>query len=70
MELVHIILTVCSLAAPERCEDRSISIEWSGTLTRCVMDAPPYIAEWIDAHPNLRAERWRCVFPEIEDKKV
>ena len=70
MDFVHIILTVCTLAMPESCEERKISIEWSGTLTRCVMDAPPYIAEWINMHSNLRAERWRCVYPENEDEKV
>ena len=70
MELVNIILTVCTLSMPEQCEERRISLEWSGTLTRCVMDAPPYIAQWADSHPNWRPERWRCVYPEIEDKKV
>ena len=70
MDLVQIILTVCTLAMPEQCEDRKITIEWSGTLTRCVMDAPPYIAEWIDVHANLRAERWRCVYHGNEDERV
>lgn len=70
MDIVHIILTVCTLSMPERCEERRLRLEWSGTLTRCVMDAEPYIAEWTDAHPNWRAERWRCVYPENEDEKV
>jgi hypothetical protein len=70
MDIVQIILTVCTLSMPEQCEERRISIEWEGTLTRCVMVAPPYIAQWTDAHPNWRAERWRCVYPENEDEKV
>jgi hypothetical protein len=55
---------------PDHCEERQISLEWAGPLTRCVMDAPPYIAEWIESHPNWTAQRWRCDYPENEDKKA
>ena len=70
MDIVHIILTVCALAGPAHCEDRRISIEWAGPLTHCAMSAPPFIAQWVDEHPNWRAERWRCVYPGSEDEKV
>lgn len=70
MDLVHIILTVCTLSMPEHCEDRRISLEWAGSLARCSMDAPPYIAEWIGDHPNWRAERWRCLNDAVEEKKA
>ena len=70
MDIIQVILTVCALSAPDHCEDRRISLEWSGSLSHCAMAAPPYIAQWIDEHPNWRAERWRCVYPESEDEKA
>ena len=35
---------------------------------QCMMQAPPYIAQWADEHPAERVTRWRCAFPG--DQKI
>jgi hypothetical protein len=35
---------------------------------QCVIQAPPYIAEWSDQHPAKRVTRWRCAYPG--DQKI
>jgi hypothetical protein len=30
------------------------------SLNQCVMNAQPYIAQWINEHPKWVAMRWRC----------
>lgn len=63
MELIEIVVTVCALSQPNLCEDKHLQFAWSGSLTQCAIAAPPYIAKWIEEHPNWRAVRWRCEYP-------
>jgi hypothetical protein len=38
------------------------------SLNQCVMNAQPYIAQWIGEHPKWLAVRWRCEYSGSEEK--
>ena len=60
MGLIEVILTVCAVSQPSHCEDQHLQFTWNGSLNQCVMNAQPYIAQWIGDHPKWTAVRWRC----------
>jgi hypothetical protein len=37
---------------------------------QCMMQAPPYIAQWSDQHPATRVTRWRCAYPGQGGEKI
>jgi hypothetical protein len=63
MGFVEIVMTVCALAQPARCEEQHLQFNWQGSLYQCAMGAPPYIARWAGEHPKWQIERWRCEYP-------
>ena len=60
MDLIAIVITVCALAEPNRCEEQRLEFSSQFSLSQCVMNAQPYIAQWVDEHPKWMAVRWRC----------
>jgi hypothetical protein len=54
------VLTVCALSLPDNCEERHLQFAADMSLNPCLMNAQPYIAQWISEHPNWVAVRWRC----------
>jgi hypothetical protein len=62
MELLEIVLTVCALSQPARCEEQRLQFQWNGSLQACVMGAEPYIAQWIGEHPHWAPARWHCEY--------
>lgn len=67
MNLVDLIVTVCSLAHPHQsCEVRHMLFQSHGSLTACMAEAPPYLARWQSEHPALKVVRWQCAWPEQE----
>jgi hypothetical protein len=38
------------------------------SLNQCVMNAQPYIAQWINGHPKWVAVRWRCDYGGSKEK--
>jgi len=38
------------------------------SLNQCVMNAQPYIAQWINEHPKWVAVRWRCGYGGSKEK--
>jgi hypothetical protein len=63
MGLIELIVTVCAVAQPTQCEDKHLQFSSSASLNECVMNAQPYIAQWIGDHPKWMAVRWRCNYP-------
>ncbi len=61
--LIEIILTVCAIANPANCEEKSLQFVWEGSIQQCMMAAQPYIAQWIGQHPAWRATKWSCDYP-------
>ena len=68
MGLVELIVTVCALSLPAQCEDQHLSFAAGMSLDQCVMNAQPYIAQWINEHPKWVAVRWRCDYGGSEGK--
>ena len=64
--MLLLILTVCSLSAPERCNEARIQVAESITPGQCLMQAQPTIAQWAGEHPGERVTRWRCDYAERE----
>ena len=69
MNMVDLIVLVCSLANPNACSERHLLFESQGSLRSCMMQAEPYLAQWAGEHPNERIAKWRCAWPEAEDQK-
>ena len=61
--MIELILTVCALNAPSQCDEQRLQFASQESLMQCMMQAPPYIAQWVDQHPSTRVTRWRCAFP-------
>ena len=68
MNLVDLILMVCSLSDPGSCQEKHLLFESSGSLSACMWQAQPYMAQWVGAHPGVRVASWRCAWPETEDR--
>jgi hypothetical protein len=68
MGLIELVVTVCALSLPARCEDQHLSFAADMSLNQCVMNAQPYIAQWISEHPKWVAVRWRCDYGGSDDK--
>jgi hypothetical protein len=68
--LIEIILTVCAIANPANCEEKSLQFAWDGSLQQCMMAAQPYIAEWVGQHPAWRATKWSCDYPGSKKRKI
>ncbi|AFL53958.1 hypothetical protein ABIE78_006418 [Sinorhizobium fredii] len=64
MNLVDLVLTVCTLADPTSCRTEHLYFESHGSLIQCMMLAPVEIAKWAENHPGLKIVRWKCVFPD------
>ena len=69
MNLVVLVLTVCTLAKPASCRTEHLYFESRGSLTQCMMLAPAEIAKWSESHPALKVVRWKCVFP-ANDREI
>jgi len=68
--MIEIILTVCAIANPANCEEKSLQFAWEGSLRQCMMAAQPYIAQWIGDHPQWTATKWTCEYPGREERKI
>lgn len=68
MNIINLILTVCSLVSPTTCEERSLAFSADFSLRQCAMAAQPYIAQWSGEHPKWQTVKWRCEYPHSNDK--
>ena len=68
MNMIEVIMTVCALANPSQCEEQHLQYAGQGSLRQCVMNAQPYLAQWINEHPKWSIVRWRCDVPHAREK--
>ncbi len=68
--MLVLIMTVCSLAAPDHCNEARLQFNADESLMQCMMQAQPYIAQWAGEHPTARVTRWRCAYPEREGQHI
>jgi hypothetical protein len=69
MNLVDLIVLVCSLANPSACEEKHLLFESQGSLYACMRQAQPFLAQWIGEHPELRVVGYHCDWPDREGRQ-
>lgn len=57
---IELIVAVCLLSTPTECRDMHFQFVEETTLHGCMFQAQPYMARWIDEHPQWRIKRWKC----------
>ena len=65
---IEIVMLVCAIAQPDRCEDKRLQFAWQGSLKQCVMTAQPYMAQWIGEHPQWVIKNYHCEYPGKQDR--
>jgi hypothetical protein len=70
MGLVELLFTVCSIIHPADCRDEHLQFIDQGSLAQCMNQAQPYLAQWSNEHANLRIVKWRCTYPDADDKAL
>lgn len=70
MNLLDLVVLACSLASPSVCQERHITFESQASLERCMMQAQPYLAQWVGDHPNLRIMSYHCAYPKDEKQGI
>jgi hypothetical protein len=70
MNLVDLVVLACTLASPSVCHEYHNLFQSAGSLRSCMLQAPPFLAQWVDAHPGYRIARWRCAWPDQEGEKT
>lgn len=70
MNLVDLVVMLCSLANPAACEEKHLLFEAHGSLRTCMMEAQPYLAQYMGEHPDQRIVRWRCDWPDREGRPI
>lgn len=63
MNLVELVVVICALANPTACSEKRFLFESHGSLRSCMMESPPYLAQFMAQHPNERIKNWRCAWP-------
>lgn len=63
---IALILTVCTIADPQNCQEKEFTFESHGGIAQCMFEAQPWIAAWSSQNPKWQVKRWRCKFPGAE----
>jgi hypothetical protein len=58
--MISIIISACLLSDPGVCRDQAIPLDIAASTARCMVTAPPHIAQWSEEHPLWRVVRWQC----------
>jgi len=59
LPMIELIFIACLTASPSACEKRSVAYYADNPMV-CAFEAQPYLARWIDTHPDWRIARWSC----------
>lgn len=70
MNIVELIVMVCSLLNPNACSEKRFAFESAGSLEACQRQAQPYLAQWAEEHPNDRVASYRCAWPDQDGKNL
>lgn len=65
--MLAIVVSVCLISDPAICRDERISLVTNVSPQKCLMSAPPYVAQWNGEHPDWRVVRWRCSNADEKD---
>jgi hypothetical protein len=70
MNIVELVVIVCSLLNPNACSEKRFAFQANGSLKSCMMQAQPYLAQWAGEHPNERIARFHCAWPGQEGESL
>jgi hypothetical protein len=70
MNIVELVVMVCSLLNPNACSEKRFAFESNGSLKSCMMQAQPYLARWLGDHPNERIAAYHCAWPGQEGESL
>jgi hypothetical protein len=68
--LIELVFTVCMASQLSQCEEQHLQFEATFSPQQCAMAAQPYIAQWINEHPQWVAVRWSCDYPEKRRQSI
>jgi hypothetical protein len=66
--MIELVLTVCAVAEPSKCQDEHILFDSDNTPRQCMKMAPPFMAKWGDQHPGWIVQSWKCQYPQKGEK--
>lgn len=67
--MIELAFTVCLLASPDHCEDRSL-LFYDVPPERCMMGAQPQLAKWSSEHEGWRITRWHCAEVDLTARDI
>ena len=59
----QLILIVCPLKEPQRCEDTYLRSGPVGSMVQCLMNGPLQAANWAETQKGCAVKRWDCGRP-------
>jgi hypothetical protein len=70
MNIIELVMTVCTVANLNLCEDKRIKLEANISVMACMMTAQPTMAQWVAENPDWQIKRWACEYPQQRRTKV
>jgi hypothetical protein len=58
--MIAIVISACLVGDPGVCKSQRIPLAYDVDASRCLAEAPPHFAKWIEQHPGWQIVRWRC----------
>jgi hypothetical protein len=68
VDFIAIVVTVCALAEPNRCEEQRLEFSSQFSLAQCAANAQPYLAQWLAEHPKWSIKSYHCEYPHMKDR--
>lgn len=65
--MIAIVLSACLVGDPGVCKSHRIPLTSDVDTTRCLAQAPPHFAKWVEQHPGWEIVRWRCTSADVQD---
>ena len=62
-----IVISACLVADPGVCKDYRIPLDEQISSARCMLDAQPHFAKWMESHPGWQITRWKCAPSNVQD---
>lgn len=68
--MIELVFVVCLMSSPSACEERSMATLPEMGLMKCMAQAQPQLAIWIEEHPSFRVARWFCRHSDNREQRA
>jgi hypothetical protein len=65
--MIAIVISACLTGDPGVCKDYRIPLAAHVDSGRCMVQAQPHFARWVEQHPGWTIKRWRCTSSDVQD---